>query len=390
MRKGQDRSLPRVELGSGTRERKRTDGCECERSSGDDAKTDELSPSCGVVDLFCGAGGLTYGLIKEGLQVVAGVDTDEQCRYPYEYNTGARFLNLDVGRMSADSLRRLFGNVDLKILVGCAPCQPFSVYNQKNNDAQWKLVDRFAELIRAVKPDIVSMENVPRLKNYRDGSVFIQFLASLKEVGYQVTHDVVDLVEYGLPQQRSRLVVMASLHGRIVLEPPNESQTRCCTVENAIGKLRPIVAGEVDQDDRLHRASRLSKLNLKRIRASMPGGSWDDWESDLRAECHRVQTGKGYKSVYGRMRFDEPAPTITTQFYGFGNGRFGHPEQDRAISLREGAILQSFPDDYEFVQPENKIQFKVLGRMIGNAVPIVLARAIGRSIRQHIREIKPH
>ena len=106
----------------------------------------------------------------------------------------------------------------------------------------------------------------------------------------------------------------------------------------------------------------------------MPGGSWDDWEEELRAECHKEKSGKGYKSVYGRMRFEEPAPTITTQFYGFGNGRFGHPEQDRAISLREGAILQSFPREYDFTDPCEKVQFKVVGRMIGNAVPILLAR----------------
>ena len=327
-------------------------GDECQRkgyelasSHGDKSKRRELSSNHAVVDLFCGAGGLTYGLVREGLHVVAGVDTDEQCRYAYEYNTGVRFLNSDVGKLSSIALEELFDGADLKILVGCAPCQPFSVYNQKNNDGQWQLVKRFGDLIGAVRPDVVSMENVPRLQQYKNGSVFEHFVELLREADYHVTHEIVNLLDYGLPQRRSRLVVVASLHGSVVLEPPNESHSGYNTVKDAIGKLPPISAGEADQDDRLHTASRLSTLNLRRIRASMPGGSWDDWDRELRADCHNVESGRGYKSVYGRMRFDEPAPTITTQFYGFGNGRFGHPEQDRSISLREGAILQSFPSN---------------------------------------------
>ena len=337
-----------------------------------------------VVDLFCGAGGLTYGLIEEGLHVVAGVDNDEQCRYAYEHNTGARFLNRDVEELSADEVNALFGTARLKILVGCAPCQPFSIYNQKNNDGQWQLVERFAELIVKIRPDVVSMENVPRLLMYRNRAVFQYFLGLLAESGYQNSHQIVYLPDYGLPQRRSRLVFMASLHGKIALESPRKMLDRYNTVKDAIGMLPPISAGESSPDDRLHAASRLSLLNLRRIRASMPGGNWDDWEEELRAECHKESSGKGYKSVYGRMRFDEPAPTITTQFYGFGNGRFGHPEQDRAISLREGAILQSFPREYDFTDPSEKVQFKVVGRMIGNAVPILLAKAIGRSIFRHI------
>jgi len=141
------------------------------------------------------------------------------------------------------------------------------------------------------------------------------------------------------------------------------------------------MAGETDPFDPLHRASTLSETNLRRIEASIPGGTWHDWDDDLVTECHKAHTGQRYVSVYGRMSWDEPAPTITTQFYGFGNGRFGHPEQNRAISLHEGAILQSFPKTYEFVEPADPIHFKILGRMIGNAVPVLVARAIARTIR---------
>jgi DNA (cytosine-5)-methyltransferase 1 len=150
--------------------------------------------------------------------------------------------------------------------------------------------------------------------------------------------------------------------------------------------LSPLAAGEVCPDDPLHRASELSPLNLRRIRHSRPGGTWREWPRELVAECHKVNSGKTYPSVYGRMEWDKPAPTITTQFFGFGNGRFGHPEQDRAISLREGALLQSFPKTYQFVKPGGEYCFKTIGRLIGNAVPVRLGEVVGRTIRRHLEE----
>jgi DNA (cytosine-5)-methyltransferase 1 len=137
----------------------------------------------------------------------------------------------------------------------------------------------------------------------------------------------------------------------------------------------------------MHQSSKLSETNLRRIRQSTPGGTWRDWTSDLQLTCHQKDTGRSYPSVYGRMYWDEPSPTITTQFYGLGNGRFGHPEQDRALSLREGAILQSFPPDYAFVQDAQHFKIKKLGIQIGNAVPVELGRAIGQSILQHLQEV---
>ena len=337
-----------------------------------------------VVDLFCGAGGLTHGLYLENFRVAAGVDVDHQCRYAYEYNNNAKFIHKDVDELTAKELLSYFDNGQPRILVGCAPCQPFSIYNQKNDDPSWRLLGRFGELITQTRPDVVSMENVPSLLNFRNGNVFDCFTRALKDAGYHVSYQVVSLPEYGLPQYRSRLVLMASLHGIVELENPTHKTGNYRTVEQAIGNLPPIAAGETDPDDLLHKASHLSPLNLKRIRASMPGGSWKDWDEELLADCHRSKSGKGYKSVYGRMKFDEPSPTITTQYFGFGNGRFGHPEQDRALSLREGAILQSFPIDYEFIPPGNKIQIKAIGRMVGNAVPVLLGRIIGRSIATHL------
>jgi DNA (cytosine-5)-methyltransferase 1 len=160
------------------------------------------------------------------------------------------------------------------------------------------------------------------------------------------------------------------------------------TVRDAIQTLASLKAGEMLVDDPLHQASKLSPLNLKRIRASKAGGTWRDWDGDLVADCHRKKTGKTYPSVYGRMPWDAPSPTMTTQFFGFGNGRFGHPHQNRAISLREGAILQSFPRNYKFVAKGEPIHVKIVGRLIGNAVPVKLGKAIGKSIVRHIRKIE--
>ena len=123
------------------------------------------------------------------------------------------------------------------------------------------------------------------------------------------------------------------------------------------------------------------------MKASRPGGTWRDWPKSLVAECHRGETGKTYPAVYGRMEWDKPAPTMTTQCFGFGNGRFGHPEQNRAISLREAARLQGFPPSYKFVPPIKKVEFTPIGRLIGNAVPVDLGRAIARSILDHTDEV---
>ena len=343
-----------------------------------------LRPSGSVVDLFCGAGGLTHGLLNEGFHIAAGVDVDDRCRYPFEHNNRAQFVLGDVDRLQPDDILRLFVPDQPRILVGCAPCQPFSLYNQKNNDSSWRLVGRFCELAMKTRPDVVSMENVPRLIDYRGGRIFSSFVNSLRQVGYTVDYNVVFLPNYGLPQRRTRLVVMASLHGKIRIADPTHTPDRYRTVEQAIGALPPLDAGETDAHDALHTSSRLSEINLRRIRASRPGGSWKDWDEGLIAACHKIRSGRGYRSVYGRMRANEPAPTITTQFFGFGNGRFGHPEQDRALSLREGAILQSFPREYRFIAAHKRIQFKAIGKMIGNAVPVLLGQLIGRSIASHL------
>lgn len=337
-----------------------------------------------VVDLFCGAGGLSYGFKREAFKVAAGIDIDEACRFPYEKNNGSPFIRKDVAKLTADDLGALFEPNTRRILVGCAPCQPFSTYSQKNENPDWKLLHAFGALIDAARPDVVSMENVPRLLSFRGGEVFDEFVATLRTANYHVVWGVLYGPDFGLAQTRSRLVLLASRLGPIEMPTSTHAPEAHRTVQDEIGSLPPLGHGQVDDVDPLHRASRLSETNARRIASAKPGGTWRDWNPELVASCHKVETGKGYSSVYGRMMWTAPSPTITTQFYGFGNGRFGHPEQDRALSLREGALLQGFPRDYQFAAPGERIHFKTIGRMIGNAVPVTLAGAIARAVKQHI------
>ena len=333
------------------------------------------------IDLFCGVGGLTHGLLKEGINVNAGVDVDANCRYPFEVNNQTTFLQSDVAEISSKDLASYFTPGNFRVLAGCAPCQPFSTYSQRYDlagDPRWTLLKAFADHVMVIQPDVVTMENVPSLIKHE---VFRDFTASLVSVGYSVTSQVVDCSEYGVAQTRQRVVLLASRHGDIQLV---QGARKKRSVRDVISKLPRLAAGEGSKRDRIHVAASLSDLNRERIQASRPGGTWREWPEVLQLDCHKKKTGKTYPGVYGRMSWDEPAPTITTQCFGFGNGRFGHPEQDRAISLREAAMLQSFPSGYKFLKRGEEVQFKTIGRMIGNAVPVNLGRAIGKSIVMHL------
>lgn len=321
----------------------------------------------------------------------AGYDIDKSCTHAYEHNNqGVKFHSVSVTDLTGTALAKQYPPNCIKILVGCAPCQTFSRYTQgldNASDPKWTLLEEFARLIRELKPDIVSMENVPDLQKHQ---VFNKFLATLRAEKFHFSKDeskrVIYCPDYGLPQHRKRLVLVASKLGPIELLPPTHTPGNYVCVQDVLIDLPKIEAGEVSETDPLHRTSSLSNLNLRRIRHSKPGGTWRDWPKNLVTDCHKKDTGKSYPSVYGRMEWNKPSPTVTTQFYGFGNGRFGHPEQDRALSLREGAILQSFPPNYQFVEEGKEHCFKAIGRMIGNAVPVRLGEIVGQTIVRHLEE----
>jgi len=342
-----------------------------------------------AVDLFCGIGGLTHGLENVGIPVSAGFDIDESCQFSYEKNNNARFICRDVATLTYNDIKEFYPEDSIKILVGCAPCQPFSRYSGKyrkngHKDDKWKLLYSFLEIIKECTPEIVSMENVPGLMQEQ---VFNDFKVSLIRLGYNIDVNVVDCASYGVPQRRKRLVLLASRLGAIPLIPPTYDKENYLTVRDFIGNLPPIQDGETFLKDTLHSASKLSKINKKRIQQSKQGGTWRDWDENLKLTCHKKTSGMSFPSVYGRMEWDKPSPTITTQFFGYGNGRFGHPEQDRAISLREGALLQSFPSDYVFFDTNSAFVRREIAAHIGNAVPVKLGQTIGLSIKKHFIEV---
>lgn len=352
-----------------------------------------------AVDLFCGAGGLSHGLQRAGISVVAGVDQDPDSRYPFEQNVGAEYRQTDIRPLAQDPERiaRLFPwDSDIDVLAACAPCQPYSTMGHSKDEShedhgKWGLLNDVKKVVEYVKPDVVVTENVLQV---RHDDIYDEFIATLEAEGYHVNDDEnknVYCPEYGIPQNRKRWVVMASREGPIALpDPLYEDPSEYPTAREAIDHLPPLNAGEVHPEHDLHRARTLSEKNLERIRNMPPGGDWRRWEEDglehLLADCHKKASGRSYQAPYSRMEPDEPAPTITTQFYNYGSGRFGHydTDQDRALSLLEGALLQTFPEDYVFYDDWENVGVKNLGRLIGNAVPPRLGEFVGQGIRSHV------
>ena len=330
-----------------------------------------------AVDLFCGIGGLTYGLSKSGVAVRAGFDNDISCRFAYETNNlQSEFYNADVRDVCSADIAPHYEGADVTVMVGCAPCQPFSSHTRKTripDDEDCSLVDDFARLVKECEPDIVSMENVPGLAKHQ---AFYRLLRTLRHLEYEYQCEVISCIKYGVPQTRRRLVLLASRLGTISLPRPMENRP---IVADFISALPVIEDGKPFPSDPIHTTLRLSSQNRDRIRQSVPGGTWKDWDDAYINRCHRRAY---YPASYGRMKWDSPAPTITTQFCYYSTGRFGHPEQDRTISVREGALLQTFPPGYQLVDSDDEIVIHRLARHVGNAVPVKLAEAIGKCVME--------
>jgi len=353
---------------------------------------EDIAMKINAVDLFCGVGGLTCGVQQAGINVIAGYDIDPRSQFAYEFNNNARFILKDIKKIDSKEITNLFpDDTDIKVLMGCAPCQPFSTYSHKykNNEntlQKMDLLDYFGQQVQYVQPDIVSMENVPQMVNEK---VFDKFIQILNDNNYLIDYKVIFAPDYGVPQKRKRLLLLASKLGEIKLIPAQFNKDNYPTLRDTIGNLPKLKAGDTDLNDPLHRSRNLSELNMKRIKQSKPGGTWRDWDEELLLEAYKKKSGASFGSVYGRLEWDKPANTITTQFPGIGNGRFGHPDQDRALSLREGAMLQTFPRDYLFTQPELKGKYPIsqVALQIGNAVPPKLGEVIGQSILNHLEDV---
>lgn len=336
-----------------------------------------------ALDFFCGAGGLTRGLLDAGINVVAGFDSDDRCRDTYEHNNpGVRFVHTDIkdvclSDLKAKSRLREFDDV---LFAGCAPCQPFSQQRRGNGQRHVAtLLSEFGRLIESALPGQILMENVPGVARVPGFSTFRRFLHMLDSNQYRYSFRILDAKDYGVPQNRRRLVLTAVKGKEASLpEPKFGSASRPFrTVRQAISHFHALEAGESCPETPNHVAASITSLNLDRLRNTpLDGGDRRSWPEHLRLECHKGDYA-GHTDVYGRMRWDKPAPTLTGRCHSISNGRYGHPTQDRAISLREAAALQSFPDGYVFYGSN-----KHIAQQIGNAVPVSLARHLGKHILQ--------
>ena len=344
-----------------------------------------------VFDFFSGCGGASRGFQDAGMEVVFALDWDPDAKETFEKNfPSAKFVFTDIRNTTVDSVHKLVASATPHpvLFCGCAPCQPFSKQNttlpEPDKDDRVPLLLEFLRFIQGCKPDIVFVENVPGIQKLRrDAEPLSGFLRGLREAGYEKPACApVSLKRYGVPQGRRRLLLLASRHGLLELPTethgPSSAKPDFETVRDWIGHLPAIAAGEAHDDIPNHRAARLSKLNLARIRSTPEGGGHGDWSERLRLECHRKT--HGYTDVYGRMSWDRPASGLTTRCISYSNGRFGHPEQDRAISVREAACLQTFPMDFQFSGSQG-----AMARQIGNAVPVRLATVVGHHVIRHLQ-----
>ncbi len=341
-----------------------------------------------AVDFFCGAGGMTYGLRKAKIRVLGGIDNDPNLRDTYEVNNrGSKFIRADVSKLSFGELSEQLNierNDDKLIFIGCSPCQYYTTIQtekEKSKKSKMLLVD-FQRFVDHFRPGYIIIENVPGLETKPD-SPLQRFKSFISGLGYCIDDKVLNAVQYNVPQNRKRYLLIATRVQDTIYLPKGRRQKKL-TVRNYIGNYQtfaPVAAGNKDSSKFMHTVSGLEKINLKRIRrTSHNGGTRLEWKNDpeLQLACY---VGKDYLfyDVYGRMYWDKPAPTITTKFNSITNGRYGHPEQDRAISIREGAVLQSFPLHYKFKSDS----ICTIAKMIGNAVPPELARWIGKTLVNH-------
>ncbi|MBF0310161.1 MAG: DNA cytosine methyltransferase [Magnetococcales bacterium] len=337
-------------------------------------------------DFFSGCGGSSCGMQSAGLAVRFGLDIDPDARATFTSNfKDAVFLCDDIKNIHENQLNELIGKKrNNPILFGaCAPCQPFSKQNRQRSckDERRSLLSEFQRFVQKYQPEYVFIENVPGIQTVdEEVGPFADFLKLLSELEYYYNHRIVMACHYGVPQNRPRMVLMASRLGRIAIPErthgPGTSNPDLPTVREWIGKLPAIAAGEIDDSIPNHRAARLSDLNMKRIKATPIEGGRSDWPLELRLNCH--DNHRGHTDVYGRMHWDKPASTLTTRCISLSNGRFGHPEQHRAISVREAACLQTFPMDFVFHGNLNS-----MARQIGNAVPVRLAEVFGKAFLAH-------
>lgn len=356
-----------------------------------------------ALDFFCGCGGVTHGLRKAGIEVLAGFDNDPDVKYAYTKNNNrSKFFEIDLTdtELVVKKIKLILkdNRFDDLIFSACAPCQPFSVHMRHGHteDERRTLMNCFIDIVKKLpkrfQPKIIFCENVGTMKS-RGRDVLEKSRRTLERFGYEfLDQKIINAADFGVPQNRKRLMFIAAKKSIVKNNKKfsweyfygNYRTKDVLTVRDKIGngRLRPIKAGNlINKDDPLHISPLLTDINLKRISAiTKPGGTRAMWPSDLNLKCYKNH--KGHKDVYGRMSWGAPAPTLTCRCTSISNGRFGHPTQNRAISLREAAILQTM-DKYKFQLP---IKLGKVAEQIGNSVPPELSRRLGKFILQILKE----
>jgi DNA (cytosine-5)-methyltransferase 1 len=337
-----------------------------------------------AVDFFCSGGGMTCGLTQAGIDVVAGIDFDISCKETYENNNpGSKFIHANVFNLKEQDLEKdlkLKRNDNNLILIGCSPCQFWSIIRtDKTKSAKSKnLLIEFQRFVEYFNPGYVLVENVPGILGKKDKSGLDKFVAKLEEKGYKVHYEIVNMADFGVPQSRRRFSLIATRVNKEKIALTRKVKNKR-TLKDVLGEQNgfpKVNSGHKDETSFSHTVAGLTRTNLERLmKTPKNGGSWLDWASDknLKRKSYR---GQGFKDNYGRMSWDKPSPTITTKFFSISNGRFAHPEENRAISIREGATLQTFPKNYVFYATSIANQ----ARMIGNAVPPLFAKELGKTI----------
>jgi len=338
-----------------------------------------------AIDFFCGVGGATRGFMDAGIDVLCGIDIDSSAKATFEKNNirqngkPVRFIKKDILKLTFQEIQNLLAQetYDKLFFIGCAPCQPFTniktIKNKREQENTFLL--RFGDFIQKFKPDYIFIENVPGIDSTKYGNILSEFKKRLQDSNYYFLDKNINAKYFGIPQNRNRRILIASPKEEICFPKETNNKDNFVTVRKVFleNKLEKLNAGEISNTDELHRAAKLSSNNLWRIKNTPEdGGGRDIWMKKKPINCFQQRKG-AFKDVYNRMFWDKPSPTITTRFNSLSNGRFGHPDEDRAISLREGAILQTFPKDYVFFGSSTTI-----AKHIGNAVPVQLAKTFGK------------
>jgi len=350
------------------------------------SKPNTISSMFKAVDFFCGAGGMTSGFNKAGIKVLGGIDIDEECKKTYSINNPtSKFLKADIKKMSYDFLIEELAikkNDDNLVFIGCSPCQYWSkIKTDKTKSEESKnLLGDFKRFVDYFKPGFIVIENVPGILTRLEESPLKAFLNFLDKKKYKYKYHIVNASHYGVPQTRKRFLLIASRVNEKVSLPKEDSLTNLPTVREFIGDKRifkVINAGHKDASNFIHSAAKLSENNLKRLQLTpRNGGTRMSYSENIDIAIKSHYQKNNFSDSYSRMFWEKPAPTITTRFNSISNGRFAHPEQDRAISLREGATLQTFEHSYLFF---GKNQSSI-AKQIGNAVPPLLSMKIAKSI----------